>query len=98
MSIPSVNSGSKLTRQVVVFNDTFSGTAVNVSWEMHQDSATGAMSDQGSQMVTVALGQRTTIPITVTAPSSGAKAIFVLKSSKNDQPIFMDDAETFTLQ
>jgi hypothetical protein len=98
VSIPSVSSGSKLTRQLMVFNDTFSGTAVNVSWEMHQDSATGAMSDQGSQMVTVPLGQRTTISIMVTAPSSGTKAFLVLTSSKNGEQIFMDDGEAFTLQ
>ena len=98
VSIPSVSSGSKLTRQLMVFNDTFSGTAVNVSWEMHQDSATGAMSDQGSQIVTVPLGQRSAISITVTAPSSGTKAVLVLTSTKNGQQIFMDDGEAFTLQ
>ena len=98
VSMPTVSAGSKVTRQLMVFNDTFSGTAVDLSWEMHQDSATGAISDQGSQTLTVPLGQRSTVGITVTAPSSGTKAVLVLTSSKNGQQIFTDDAETFTLQ
>ena len=47
ISKPAVTKGSQVSRQLMVFNDTLSGTGVDVSWEMHQDSATGAMSGQG---------------------------------------------------
>ena len=44
ISKPAVSKGAQVTRQLMVFNDTLSGTGVDVSWEMHQDTATGAMS------------------------------------------------------
>ena len=44
ISKPAITKGSQVSRQLMVFNDTLSGTGVDVSWEMHQDSASGAMS------------------------------------------------------
>jgi len=98
VSPETVARGAKLTRQLVVFNDTFSGTGVDVAWEMHADSATGAITDQGGMHVDVALGQRATASLTVTAPSSGTNAVLILQSSKNGVVIFRDDAELFRLQ
>jgi hypothetical protein len=43
ISKPVVAKGSQVSRQLMVFN-TLSGTAVDVTWEMYQDSATSAMS------------------------------------------------------
>ena len=43
-------------RTLMVFNDTFSGTAVDVTWEVRAGSATGAVASQGTQTVQVPLG------------------------------------------
>jgi hypothetical protein len=98
VSVESVSLGAKLTRKLVVFNDTFSGTAVDVSWEMHAGTADGAIADQGTTKLDIPLGSRTNTSITVTAPSSGTSAVLVLQSSKNGETIFRDDAEKFSLK
>ena len=98
VSKPAVTKGSQVSRQLMVFNDTFSGTSVDVSWEMHQDSASGAMSDQGTMQLDIPLAGHATVTATVTAPASGTTAVLVLKSSKNGTMLFEDDGEAFTLQ
>jgi hypothetical protein len=98
VSKPAVTRGSRVTRQLMVFNDTFSDTGVDVTWEMHQDSATGAMSDQGTMHLDIPLAGHTTVSVTVTAPSSGNTAVLVLQSSKGGTVLFRDDGESFTLQ
>ena len=63
----------------------------DVSWEMHEGTATGAVADQGSMRLTIPLGQRATITINVTAPSTGTSAALVLQSSKDGRVIeFVD--------
>ena len=69
----------------MVFNDTFSGTSVDVSWEMHQETADGTIADQGTTKLDIPLGSRTTTSISVTTPASGSNAVLVLQSSKNGQ-------------
>jgi hypothetical protein len=97
-SPPAITKGSQVSRQLMVFNDTLSGTGVDVSWEMHQDSATGAMSGQGTMHLDIPLAGHATVTATVTAPASGTTAVLVLKSSKNGTMLFEDDGEAFTLQ
>jgi len=98
VAMEAVARGARLSRQIVVFNDTFSGTGVDVSWEMHAGSATGAIADQGTVHLDIPLGRHATATIAVTTPSSGTSAVLVLQSSKGGQTIFRDDAQTFTLQ
>jgi hypothetical protein len=98
VSVESVAKGAKLTRQLVVFNDTFSGTAVDVTWEMHAGSADGDISDQGKVQLDIPLGSRKTTSISVTTPASGSGAVLVLQSSKSGSVIFRDEGEAFKLQ
>jgi len=94
----TITRGARLSRQLVVFNDTFSGTGVDLSWEMHQDGVQGPISDQGSMHVDIPLGQRTMVTIGVTAPTAGTTATLVLQSSKDGRVIFRDDGQRFQLQ
>jgi hypothetical protein len=94
----TATKGSTLTRQLAVFNDTLSGTTITIAWEMHTDSATGATVDQGTQQLTIPLGQHTTASISVKAPTSGARGYLILTSIKDSQETFREDAEYFTLQ
>jgi len=97
-AVESVSRGVRLSRQLVVFNDTFAGTAVDVSWEMHQGAADGAIADQGSMRLAIPLGQRQTITIGVTTPAAGTTAVLVLQSSKDGRVIFRDDGQQLRLQ
>ncbi len=98
VSMTMVTKGSTLSRQLVVFNDTFSGTSVDVSWEMHQDTATGTMVDQGMTTLNIPLGSRMNTTIMVKAPSSGSTGVLILQSSKNGNVVFHDEGEVFLLQ
>jgi hypothetical protein len=98
VSIEAVSKGAKLTRQLVVFNDTFAGTLVDVSWEMHAGTADGEIADQGKVQLDIPLGTRKTTSISVTAPASGSAAVLVLQASKGGTVIFRDDGEAFKLQ
>ena len=98
ISKPTITRGSQVSRQLVVFNDTLSGTGVDVSWQMHQDSATGPMSDQGSMHLEIPLAGHAMITANVTAATPGTTAVLVLQSSKDGTVLFLDDGELFTLQ
>jgi hypothetical protein len=93
----TVAAGSTITRQLLVFNDTFAGSAVDVAWEVRTDAADGPVGDQGSMQIEVPLGQHATMPITITLPTTGARAYLILRSSKDGQTLFTEDAEWFTL-
>jgi hypothetical protein len=97
-AIETVTSGARLSRQLVVFNDTFAGTAVDLSWQMHQGTVDGPVVDQGSMRLDIPLGQRATATISVAAPASGAAAFLVLQAAKDGVVIFRDDAQQFRLQ
>jgi hypothetical protein len=96
--VETVAHGAVLTRQLVVFNDTFAGTDVDVAWELRIDAPTGPVSDQGTMRVSIPLGQRLVMPITVRAPATGTRTFLVLQSTKDGQVLFRDDSESFTLQ
>jgi hypothetical protein len=94
----TVARGSQVTRTLMVFNDTFAGTAVDVAWEMHADSPSGAMASQGQMSVEVPLGNRIQLPISVTVPQAGTTAYLVLVASKGGVELFREDAEVLQLQ
>jgi hypothetical protein len=98
VSMPSLTKGATSNRTLLVFNDTFSGTALNVSWELHADSPTGTIASMGSFDVDLALGSMAQQAITVTAPGSGTRAYLVVRSKKNGAIVFEDSAQVFTLK
>jgi len=97
-TLETIAHGARTTRTLVIFNDTFSGTTVDVAGEMHADSPSGVMSDSGQTSLSIPLGQRMQTSITVMAPQAGTKAFLVLRASKGGQEIFRDDGQAFTLQ
>jgi len=54
-NVPVMRPNQTVTRTLDVYNDTFSGTAVDVFWELRQDSATGATLASGQIHPTIAL-------------------------------------------
>jgi Glycosyl hydrolases family 2, TIM barrel domain len=96
--VETVAPGTTLARQLMVFNDTFEGTTIDVAWEMRADAPDGAVADQGQATLEVPLGGRATLPISVAAPSTGTLGYLILQASKGGQVVFRDDGEWFQLQ
>ena len=90
-------SGADAARTLLVFNDTFAGTSVTVTWEVHAGSATGAIASMGTFTADVPLGGRLTQPITIHTPATGTSCVLVLRAQKNGATVFEDTAQTFTL-
>jgi hypothetical protein len=96
-AVPTVSAGSTAMRTLLVFNDTFSGTTVDVTWEFHAGSATGTIASSGTLNLTVPLGSMVTQTVNVTAPSSGTTGFLVLRAQKNGVTLFEEDNEAFNL-
>ena len=97
-SVPAIAKGATRTTNLLIFNDTFAGTTIDVTWEVHADSATGTIGASGTLTVDVPLASMVTKSITITAPTSGAKCYLVLRAAKNGTILFEETDESFTLQ
>ena len=97
-SVPTIAKGATRATTLLIFNDTFAGTSIDITWEVHADSATGTMGASGTLTVDVPLASMVTKSITMTAPSSGTKCYLVLRAAKNGTTLFEETDESFTLQ
>ena len=97
-SVPAVAKGATRPTTLLVFNDTFSGTSVDVTWEIHSDSPTGTKGDSGTFTIDVPLATMGTQSISFTAPTSGTKFYLVLTAQKSGTTVFQETDESFTLQ
>ncbi len=97
-TVPSIAKGATRATTLLIFNDTFSGTTVDVTWEVHSDSATGAMTASGTFSIDVPLGAMATKSIMITTPASGTKCALVLRAHKGGVTLFEEKDELFTLQ
>ncbi|MBO0864383.1 MAG: hypothetical protein J2P16_04840, partial [Mycobacterium sp.] len=95
---PTLTYGSRVTRTLNVFNDTFAGTQVNVSWQARLGSATGPVTASGTLPLNVPLGSHLSPQISFTTPAIGSKLYLVLAASKPGQgTVFRDAGEYFNL-
>jgi hypothetical protein len=97
-SIAGAREGATRATTLLIFNDAFSGKTVDVTWEVHADSATGAVASSGTFSVDVPLASMATKSITLTAPASGAKCYLVLRPQKDGATLFQETDEVFNLQ
>jgi hypothetical protein len=97
-TVPTIAKGASRATTLVVFNDTFSGTTVDVTWEVHADSATGTIASSGTFSVDVPFGTSTTKSVTMVAPSTGTKCFLVLRAARSGTTLFEETDESFTLQ
>jgi hypothetical protein len=97
-SIPTIAKGATRTTNLVIFNDTFSGTSIDLTWEVHADSPTGAVASSATVKVEVPLASSVSKSITMTAPASGTKCYLVLRAAKNGTTLFEETDESFTVQ
>jgi hypothetical protein len=86
-----------VTRTLEIYNDTFSGTQVDVSWEVRVDSPTGALSSSGELHPHVPLGFHSEQAILFTTPSYGSRFYLILSAAKKGVTLFRDSSEYFLL-
>lgn len=96
-SIPFIAPTQSITRKLTIYNDTFSGTAVDVFWEFRQNSTNGPVVSSGLVNTTVPLGYRKTEDITFTTPNAPDGTIYclVLYAKKNGLELFRESSQRF---
>ena len=97
-TVPSLAKGAARATTLLIFNDTFSGTSIDITWEVHADSATGTLGATGTLTVDVPFATMVTKSINITAPASGTKCYLVLRAQKNGTTVFEETDESFNLQ
>ena len=97
ITVPVLAKNTVVPRNLMVFNDTFAGTAVDLTWEMHTDTVTGAIASMATQALNIPLGSRMTLTIQPRTPTTGTQAFLVLRAAKAGVTVFEDTATRFTL-
>ena len=83
-----------VSRTLEIFNDTFSGTNLQVTWQIHAGSAAGPIVDGQVLNLRVPLGAHVSQQITFTTPSHVEPLYLVLSASKAGQGRLFYDAST----
>ena len=83
-----------VTRTLEIFNDTFSGTSLQVKWQLRAGSATGPVVHARVLNVQVPLGGHVARQITFTTPNRAGPLYLVLSASKQGQGGLFFDAGT----
>lgn len=89
--------GQTVSRTLDIYNDTFAGTTVDVSWDVRADSLSGAIVDSGTLHRDVPLGSFVEQPITFVTPTGGSRFYLILRAGKNGQELFRESSEYFVL-
>ena len=97
VNIPALPRDSDVTRNLVMFNDTFSDTGVDVTWELRADAPDGAIASSATIHVDIPLGALVSQAIQLHTPASASTAYLVLRAQKNGKTLFEDTATQFTL-
>ena len=99
-NVPVVKPNQTLTRTLDVYNDTFSGTAVDVFWELHEGSATGSIVASGQMQPNITLGYVYSNSISFTFPNAadGTLCYLVLYTQKSGVEMFRETAGQFMIK
>ncbi len=77
-----------------MFNDTFTGNDVNVTWSVHRESPEGPRIAGSTFQANVPMGTHVTHTITFTPPSDSGSIYLVLSSAKAGGPTLFSDDDT----
>jgi len=98
-NVPFLTPNQSVTRTLNIYNDTFSGTDVDVFWELRVGSPAGAIADSGVVHATVPLGYTVSEDISFTTPYVDNDTILylVLRSEKGGVEMFREESQQFRL-
>ena len=99
IAAPYLSANTTFTRALRIYNDGFSGTNVDVFWELRQGSPTGTLSASGSFTKAVPLGYAATQDITFTTPNvaDGTVLYLVLYAKKGGVELFRENSAEFVV-
>jgi hypothetical protein len=98
-TIPTIAPGQAMNRTLTIYNDTFGGMAVDVTWEFRRGSVTGPIYASGVIHATVPLGYTRSEAIAFTAPNApdGTAFYLVLATRKDGVEMFRENSEQFRM-
>jgi len=91
---PSAVSSGSNTRALTVFNDTFAGTDLDVTWKLHSGSTTGEVIDTGHLATRVPLGDHKSVPVSFDAHGRTDRLYLELTVSKPGSGVLFHDSST----
>lgn len=91
---PTVIAAGANTRILTLFNDTFTGTRLGVSWSLRQGAPDGAVVASGSLTPDIAPGEHAQRPISFTAPATTDLLYLDIRVEKPGQGVLFQDAST----
>ena len=91
---PTVIAAGANTRTLTLFNDTFTGTRLDVSWSLRQGAPDGAVVASGSLTPDIAPGDHAQLPISFTAPSTTGLLYLDIRVEKPNHGVRFQDAST----
>ena len=91
---PTVIAAGANTRILTLFNDTFNGTRLDVSWSLRQGAPDGAVVASGSLTPDIAPGDHAQLPISFTAPSTTDLLYLDIGVEKPNHGVLFQDAST----
>jgi hypothetical protein len=90
--------GQAVTRTLIMYNDDFANTNVDVYWELHNGSPAGTINTSGELHPIIPLGFRTSQKITFTPANTSDTVVYLVLISKKDSvEIFRETEEMFAL-
>ncbi|MGI8329539.1 glycoside hydrolase family 2 TIM barrel-domain containing protein [Actinomadura scrupuli] len=91
---PATVAPGRTTRLLTLFNDTFQGERLNVTWRLRSGSPAGRVLEEGRFASDLALGSRRQSPITFTVPDTRGPLYLDLQVSKPGEGTLYRDAST----
>ncbi|MEI8235226.1 MAG: sugar-binding domain-containing protein [Verrucomicrobiota bacterium] len=99
--VPAYSSGSRLERQIEVFNDALAGDTLALNWAAHWDTADGPLAEQGVVgpfKIEPGFHAAQTVAFDTPNPGQPERTLFlVLESEKDGKVVYHDERSRFTV-
>lgn len=92
---PAFKINSEVTREIVVFNDDFSGTDIELHWNIRTGSASNRIYDEGCIKLNITPGFMGRADITFKTPDFNNVLVLTLEVIKDGIIVFKDDATVY---
>lgn len=93
--IPKVKANSKITREIMVFNDDLWDSKVDLFWDIREGSTSNRIFDRGEMRLYIKPGFMKKISLSFNTPSFNTFVFLTLKVKKNGLQRFSDDLTCF---
>jgi hypothetical protein len=92
---PLLKAGTEITREIIVFNDTFGSNEVELCWNVKFGSSSNVIYQYGTVTLDITPGYSLRTDITFTAPAHCGVIILTLEIRKDGNVLFYDDSTAY---